>query len=162
MNTFQEKQKFTLTWIYWLLSGVAGIFLYVMIKLLFFRPVGVETQPTGILILFSVIMLIIVGTILFFNMLQLETWIDMECIKINFKPLTTRKIYWGDIQNAEVIQYQFVGFGVRTSSKYQWIYNVKGNMGLVLSLKNGKKILLGTQKEDELRQFIKSNFLILK
>ena len=33
-------------------------------------------------------------------------------------------------------------------------YNVQGRMGLALELKNGKKLLVGTQKPDELRSFL--------
>ena len=33
-------------------------------------------------------------------------------------------------------------------------YNVKGKMGLQLVLKNGKKILIGTQKTEELKQIL--------
>jgi len=34
-------------------------------------------------------------------------------------------------------------------------YNISGNMGLQLELKNGKKILLGTRKPTELEDVLK-------
>jgi hypothetical protein len=34
-------------------------------------------------------------------------------------------------------------------------YNTSGNMGLQLIMKNGKKILIGTHKPDELDAFLK-------
>ena len=33
-------------------------------------------------------------------------------------------------------------------------FNIKGNMGLQLQFKDGKKLLIGTQKEEEIKQFL--------
>tara|TARA_R110000868_G_scaffold356319_1_gene617853 strand:+ start:624 stop:761 length:138 start_codon:yes stop_codon:yes gene_type:complete len=35
------------------------------------------------------------------------------------------------------------------------VYNVKGNKGLALHFTNGKKVVLGTQKPEELEKIIK-------
>jgi hypothetical protein len=55
----------------------------------------------------------------------------------------------------KVLNYGFVGgWGVRLWTKYGTVYNVKGNIGLAIELKNGTKFLIGTQKEIELRSFL--------
>lgn len=44
--------------------------------------------------------------------------------------------------------------GIRFGSKYGTAYNMKGNYGLAIKLKNGQKFLIGTQKVEELGQFL--------
>ena len=42
-------------------------------------------------------------------------------------------------------------YGVRLGSKYGTVYNINGNKGLAIELKNGKKFMVGTQKAAELK-----------
>jgi hypothetical protein len=55
----------------------------------------------------------------------------------------------------EVITYRpiidYGGWGVRFGRKGM-AYNVSGNIGLLISRKNGKTILIGTQKPDEMKE----------
>ena len=60
-----------------------------------------------------------------------------------------------DIEEAELIKYGFVGYGIRLSIKYGSVYNVKGDKGLRITLKNGKKYLIGTQTPDNLKGVVK-------
>lgn len=97
----------------------------------------------------------------FFYKLQLKTVISEQDISIRFnffhrKPKT---ISWDEIQKAEIITYNPVmdygGWGIRYGGLNSVAYNVSGNQGLQLYLNNGKKILIGTQKPDELQNIIK-------
>ncbi|MGB5272717.1 MAG: hypothetical protein WBN39_01570, partial [Flavobacteriaceae bacterium] len=67
-----------------------------------------------------------------------------------------KQFKWEDIDKAEIIKYRFVGFGIRLSFKYGTVYNIKGNLGMALHLKDGKKYLIGTQKPEELQKAIAS------
>ena len=54
-----------------------------------------------------------------------------------------------------MINYGFVGgWGIRLFTKYGTIYNTSGNKGLALELHDGKKLVIGTDKEEELKNFI--------
>ena len=105
------------------------------------------------LIIFLLLMLALIG--LFWKM-ELRTNIDNETIGIKFFPFTRKEIEWKDIAQAKVVNYGFVGgWGIRLGTKYGTVYNISGKMGLALHLKNGKKLCIGTQKEDKLNQIIK-------
>lgn len=74
---------------------------------------------------------------------------------MSFFPFVRKKVNWNEIKNIEVINYGFVGgWGIRLWTKYGTVYNMKGNKGLAIELNNGKKFLIGTQKETELRKFM--------
>nr|MBP6978828.1 hypothetical protein [Lentimicrobiaceae bacterium] len=51
---------------------------------------------------------------------------------------------------------EYGGWGYRMGGKKAGVaYNISGNMGLQLELKNGKKILLGTKKPVEMEEALK-------
>jgi len=55
-----------------------------------------------------------------------------------------------------VVDYGFVGgWGVRWWTKFGTVYNVMGRIGLAIELKNGKKLLIGTQKKTEVGAIVK-------
>ena len=65
------------------------------------------------------------------------------------------------ITSLKVVKYNFLdgglGYGMRYSPKYGQIFNVYGNTGLSIKTED-KKILLGIQKEKEIREFISNTF----
>lgn len=100
---------------------------------------------------------VIIVLMTLFLFLRLRTTIDSETITIQFFPIFSRSIGWKEIENVNVVNYGFVGgWGVRKSAKYGTIYNVKGSDGILIVLKSGKKITLGTQKPSEVGAFISS------
>jgi hypothetical protein len=52
---------------------------------------------------------------------------------------------------------EYGGWGFRYGFKNGKAYNISGNMGLQLILKNGDRILIGTQKPEELETYLKNN-----
>jgi hypothetical protein len=108
----------------------------------------------------SILLFLIVGLLF---LLQLKTTVDDEGIHYQFIPFHFKQktILWQDIKSAEVRKYEplkeYGGWGIKGFSKKNRAYNVKGNIGLQLVLKTGDKILFGTQKEEELKVFLKSN-----
>ena len=51
---------------------------------------------------------------------------------------------------------EYGGWGIRCSLKKGRAYNVSGNKGVQLVLKNGKQLLIGSQRADELEEAIRS------
>jgi hypothetical protein len=97
--------------------------------------------------------------VLLFLLLQMETEIRKEGVYFRFRPFQWKfkLIRWEDIEKAYVRKYrplvEFGGWGIRFGlPKFGRAYNVRGNMGLQLELRNRRKILLGTQKPDELER----------
>jgi hypothetical protein len=98
---------------------------------------------------------------LMFGIARLETVIDDRGIAYRFFPfhLKFRSINWEAIEKYDVIVYHPVrdygGWGIR-GNKNNKAYNVSGNEGLHIQLKNGGSILLGTHKQAELTDFLAS------
>jgi len=85
---------------------------------------------------------------------RLDTRYDEVSIRYRFWPfLRWRTIDWADVSMATVTQYDFVGYGVRWNFG-EWVYNIAGNQGLRIETATGKRVLLGTQRPDELRAFL--------
>lgn len=151
MTTFKETQKINQWWVWVLLLVVAAIPIW-----RFFQQVD-SGQTIGEVLLSSgfLTMITVPGlVILLFLVLKLTTEVTAEGIKIKYFPLWGTRIAWDKVQSAEIIQYGFVGYGIRLSFKHGVVYNAKGNIGLQIVEKNGNKVLIGTQRPDELRTVV--------
>lgn len=149
---FKEEQKFTQWWLWLLLIGIGIIPLYGIYKQLILGEIFGNNPMSDLgLILFS---LFVFGIIVLFWLMLLITEIDRYYIKMSFFPFVKKQIKWSEIKTANVLNYGFVGgWGIRILTKYGTVYNIKGNIGLAIELLNGKKMVIGTQKETELKIF---------
>ncbi len=152
-SLFSEEQKFTQWWIWVLLACSFGFSIFTMLYTANFNEdnfIEILKQPVYIFVGISMLLVI-----LLFVLIKLKTNIDEEKIAIHFSPFIKKEFHWKDIDKAEVINYGFIGgWGIRLFTKYGTAYNIKGSVGLALELKNGKKYLIGTQKEEELKSGI--------
>lgn len=94
--------------------------------------------------------------VLLFLILHLETVVNAERIRVRYFPFLKRTFNWSEVETAPSVKYGFVGYGIRISVKYGTVYNVKGSIGLAITLKNGKNRLIGTQRPRELEAIVKS------
>ena len=159
MKVFKEEQRFTQSW------------LIVIVIISALVPVGViinEYSKSNTNMSFTVLLLTTLSIIFFSGLIfffKLKTRIDEIGIHYQFSPFhfSLRTIKWNEIQKAYVRNYdpigEYGGWGLKggwSKSKGKAI-NVSGDIGLQLELKNGKKLLIGSQKENELKQVI-SNY----
>jgi hypothetical protein len=163
---FSESQRFRQWWVWALLIGVEGLMIYGLNQQIFLKkPFGTNpTNDSGIIIGVASITLVLIA----FWFIRLNTSIDNQGIHVQFFPfhLKNKSYVWKDIQSLEVRRYrpllEFGGWGIRGIGKNRAL-NISGNVGLQIYFKNGKKLLIGTQKGDELRMLIetlKHNFKI--
>lgn len=152
---FKESQKFVQWWLQLMFYSGIGLCIYVSVQQLLYKiPFGNNPAPDGLLIFFILLYLII---FILFQSTRLITEIDDREIRYRFYPFQTRfkTILRSDIEKMEVITYRpiidYGGWGVRFGRKGM-AYNVSGNIGLLISRKNGKTILIGTQKPDEMKE----------
>ena len=153
MMKFKEEQKFTQWWLWLIIIGV-GILPLVGIyyQLILGQKFGNNPMSDIGLIVLAVS---IFGLIILFWFVRLKTEIDQNEIRMNFFPFVSKRTKWDEIKSVEIIDYGFVGgWGIRLWTKYGTVYNIKGNKGLAIELVNGKKFLIGTQREKELKKFI--------
>jgi len=146
---FKEEQKFTQWWL-WLILIPIGVLPVIGIykQLITGERFGDKPMSDFGLIIFAIITFLLLG--LFFVM-KLKTSIDKNGIRMSFFPFVKKKVDWNELKNIKVVNYGFIGgWGIRLWTKYGTVYNIKGNKGLAIELKSGKKFLIGTQKESEL------------
>lgn len=150
---FKEEQKFNQWWL-WLILILMGVLPLIGIykQLILGEKLGDNPMSDISLLIFSIIMFSLVGL---FLIMKLKTSIDKNGINMHFFPFIKKSVDWQQIKNVKVVNYGFVGgWGIRLWTKYGTVYNVKGDKGLEIVLKSGKKFLIGTQKETELSTII--------
>ena len=150
---FKEEQKFTQWWLWLILIGLGILLIFGIYKqLILGEKFGDNPMSDVGLIIFCVF---IFGMIALFWFMRLKTEIDQNEIRMNFFPFEKKRINWKDVKNAKIVNYGFVGgWGIRLGTKYGTVYNMKGNKGLAIELLNGKKFVIGTQKETELNNIV--------
>ncbi len=153
-SLFQETQKFNQLWIRIPLLCLMAMFIWGLYKqLVLGEPWGSRPATNGGLLLGSSIM---AGVTILFLTARLNTEIDETGVYYKFFPFhfKNHRIDWASVEKAFVREYsplgEFGGWGIRFGFGQGRALNVSGNMGLQLHLKNGKKILIGTRKPDEL------------
>lgn len=168
MKVFIEEQRFTQSWLI-IIVGLSvlvpfAIGVYGLIQQLIYEiPFGDKPMSNLGLIIFTISMFFLI--VLVFSM-KLNTRIDEKGIYYQFFPFhfKTKFIAWAAIENAYVRTYlpisEFGGWGLRGGFFFnkgkEKAINVSGNIGIQLKLKNGKKLLIGTQKENEVKQILKT------
>jgi hypothetical protein len=157
---FTERQRFKQIWLWALLVAINGLFIYGLISQVYLgQPLGDKPMSNGLLIFVNSAVLLLT---LLFVFLRLDTAIKKDGIYYRFLPfqLTYKKIPWDRIEKSFVRQYnpisEYGGWGLRTGlfGKGQ-AFNISGNKGLQLVYNNGKKILIGTQRPEEIEQVLK-------
>ena len=157
---FQEKQTF---WSWWMIILMIFLLLSTVNFDLFNLLRGDFSE-----INFNPGFWIIVGIIILFSFIRLKTTINEEGIAVQFFPflLKTRFILWSQIGHLYIKDYNpiadYGGWGYRNGNEGK-AYNTKGSVGLQVIFKDGSKLLIGTQKKDELSRIaIQVNQEILK
>jgi hypothetical protein len=151
MRVFKEKQKFTQWWLHLINIGVLSIMAYSCYQWFVLKEASgnVAADETGVQIAVIVIMALTVG---FLYSCFLETTIDESGIAYRFFPfqLLPKKIYWKEMSECHTRTYkpilEYGGWGYRMSFGKGKALNVKGNKGIQIVYKNGKRLLLGTQQ----------------
>ncbi len=156
MKVFLEEQRFNQWWIYVILSLSFAVSLWRSLH----RYFNDENKAFIDILVTSLIFLLI----LFFAFsMKLKTRIDEKGIYYQFFPINFKQkfISWNVINTCFVRQYkpivEYGGWGFRSSfgfTKGNVAYNVRGNIGIQLELKNGKQLLIGTQKESDAQKVL--------
>lgn len=153
MTIFKEKQRFPLIWNMIILLVTVPAMAYLLYTEM---SGGGSLSSLPYSIWFSLLMLIVV--LAFINMIHLDTRIDKTGISVRFYPLHFQDRYysWDTIESVEVRKYkpilEYGGWGWRKSLRNGTAYNIKGKMGLQLVFKDGSKLLIGTQKADDMQK----------
>jgi len=150
---FKEEQKFTQWWLWLILIGIGILPIFGIYKqLIMGEKFGEKPMSDFELIIFAVF---IFGLIAMFWFIRLKTEIDQTEIRMNFFPFVKKTAKWKEVKSAKIVNYGFVGgWGIRLWTNYGTVYNTDGHKGLAIELLNGKRFLIGTQKEIELNEIV--------
>jgi len=155
-SSFFEKQKFTQPWVWVVL--VASFLLPVFLPYFSGDEINLINENSQSIVLFGILFLI------FFYSLELRTSVNSSGIHYQFFPLhlKTYTIKFNEIEKIEACIYSpikdYGGWGIRFRYKAK-AYNIKGNEGVKVYLKNGRHILFGSQCNkdfaNEINRFMK-------
>ena len=153
--SFSETQHFS-KW--FVVLSIAIVILVFLIQTIIFK---LNNKITSGLITMQITIGIIVplSTLTLLYILKLKTTVS-DKLYVQLFPLPTKKISYDDIEQCYAREYkpitEYGGWGILGSFSHGKAYNARGNKGVQLVLKNGKKILIGSQKYDKLEDAINS------
>lgn len=159
---FREEQRFRQFWVWLIVLGLAAFIWYSAVRqILLKRPFGSRPAPDTLLIIFW--LLFGIGLPLLLFSAKLITEVRQDGIYIRFFPLhlAFQKISFEELKTFEVRTYNalrdYGGWGIRYGPQGK-AYNVGGNRGLQLEFQDGKKLLIGSQKAEELLIAIQAEY----
>lgn len=152
---FEEHQQFRQFWLWGLMGGVLVVLL-IPLGLIVLQAPDKEGRGQALVgIGIGIVVEIAVAALMY--VMKLSVLLDTEYLHIRFFPLVTRTIPLDQIVRWEARTYrpilEYGGWGIRCGWKGM-AYNVSGNQGMQLELSNGKRILIGSQRAEELARAI--------
>ncbi len=160
MKIFIEEQKFTQSWLF---IGLTIAFVVVTIPIIKeWDNISLGNFGEMLNDLGGVLVLLFVFVL--FNFFKLKTRIDEKGIYYQYFPFhfSYRFLPWNSISKCYVRNYnaifEYGGWGLKFSFRKRRgkSFTVKGNFGLQIELLNGKKILIGTQKKEEIQRTLET------
>lgn len=161
---FKEEQKFTRLWILVLMTVSFLVPLFLLGNELANSIKKHEDDLTVVFAAFLSVLIIGGVLILLFSKMKLVTEIGETKIAFKFPPLIRnwKIIEKEEIERFEVRQYkpiqEYGGWGIKATNPKNKAYHVRGNVGLQFFLKNGNKILIGTQKKQTIEHAMNKIF----
>ncbi|CEA14951.1 MAG TPA: hypothetical protein GXZ44_00295 [Fermentimonas caenicola] len=157
INFIEEQRQGPFIWIVLLL--INSIFIFGTIKQIGMgEPFG--DTPMSDIGLIIVAVLILLSSLPLAVFCKLQTFINSDGIYIRYFPFQWKyKLYdWNNIEMVFITKYkpffEYGGWGFRKRLKGTVAYTVKGKIGLMIKLKNGKSVLIGTQKPEYLKEIL--------
>lgn len=154
---FTERQKFRQWWLWLILLGINSFFLFGVFKqVVYGQQFGNEPMSnTGLIVVSGIVILI---SLLLLNC-RLDTIIKKEGIYVRFFPFHLKFKYyaWDRLIKSFVREYspisEYGGWGLRLGLFGKGTaLNISGNKGFQLEFTDNKKLLIGTNKSDELTE----------
>jgi hypothetical protein len=152
-------QRFRQRWVWLLVLGAAaGGWWMLLQQVLLGRPVG--DNPALDWVVWLLWALIGVGLPLLFLRLKMVLEVKPGLVVIHYRPVTSRVIPCAAIERLEIRTYspikEYGGWGIRGWSRKNMAYNVSGNRGVQLTLRDGRRVMLGSPRPEALARAIEA------
>ncbi len=158
MRIFKEEQRFNQLWLIILILVSVLIPLGIILGTYIKDPSSFSNAE----LITIICTLILASSVIFF--FKLSSRIDEKGIHYKFFPfhLSYKFIKWNAIDKAYVRTYhplsEYGGWGIKSGAPWNKskgkAVNVSGDIGIQLELKNGKNLLIGTQKQEKAKRII--------
>ena len=154
---FREVQRWRdVWWVMLLVFALAALpWSIFLVQVVGGEPVGNNPASNGVALIIALIFG--GGFPLFFLWLQMVVEVWPEAVVVYYRPFVNRAIPLAQIVHVEPRVYgplrEFGGWGVRGWGG-RVAYNVSGNTGVELTLADGRRVMLGSQRSAELAQAI--------
>jgi len=160
---FREEQRFAL-WLRWLLAlSMAFAVVLTIFSLVEIYPEQgppPEVLPIILLAISGIFVPTAIGVL--FCLLKLETEVRSDSLYVRYFPfhIHFKRFTTDDLSEYYARKYkpirEYGGWGIRCSFRKGKAYNVSGNKGVQLVFKSGKRLLIGSQRAEELEEAIRS------
>ena len=157
---YKEEQRFNQRWLWILMIVSVSASAIPFIRGIYFlsaeNPPGDNPMSTEGLIVTGVTLLAMIFIFVMLFRAKLTTKITVDKLSVCFPPLIRK---WREIDPAEIERYElrqyhpkreYGGRGIKRRLRKGSAWTVSGRIGLQLYFKNGKKFLIGTQKQQAL------------
>jgi hypothetical protein len=162
---FREEQRFRQLWI-WVLLVVTLVPTTLLFGIGWIqqvtrgRPFGDRPMPDGGLTAVTIaIVVLTVGIFWLMRSARLVTEVKRDGLWVQFFPFHARPRRIDHITSFATREYspilEYGGWGLRWAGPKNWAYNVSGNRGVQLELADGKRLLIGSDRPEELEQALR-------
>ncbi len=163
---FKEEQRFRQWWL-WLILGSALLAIVIpLVNELSVQSWETSSSNSSRLILYGVLGVLVMITIMVIMLfVRLKTKITYDGIYVAYTPFVRKwkKISKDELTGYELRKYranfEFGGHGMRKRGKMGQAFTISGDIGLQLYLKDGKKLLIGTQKRQAIKHAMERLFV---
>ena len=148
---FEEEQTFRQKWIDVLLLSIA-IMLLIVFTIVVLRK-GDDSKEASLVLLTALALIFLIRALV--KNSRLITKIAGSGIYVRFPPLlpSLTQYSWNDIQEVYLREYnplgEYGGWGIRFGLKGR-AFNVSGNIGLQIVFKDGSRVLIGTNRPEQM------------
>lgn len=156
---FREEQRFTQWWFWLLILACVSPAWYIWWRYLILRrPLEGEEMPDWALWLLWLAVGVLLPAV--FASMRLITVVRHDGVYVRFVPFHWRwvKIPAEQIRSVQARQYnpllEYGGWGIRYGARGK-AYNVSGNWGVELQFPNGRTLLIGSQRAEELEKAVR-------
>lgn len=156
-NIFREVQWITQVWV-WLLVSFAAAGAWATFILQVIVRIDPEAELVSDLVAWVVWLTVGVGLPLLLFLTRLEVVVKLDRLLVSYRPFASKTFLSQEITKCYARRYkpirEYGGWGVRWSPSNGRAYNMSGDRGVQLELADGKKLLVGSQRPEELQQAI--------
>lgn len=157
---FTETQRLSRVWWVSTVVGVGAVVAWTMfvVQVLLHHPVGGRPISNLTLVLLWLMLGVVAPQVLL--ICGLTTVVGRQEVLVSYPPFASRRIPLAEVVAAQPVTYRpfgdYWGWGVR-GRRGDLCYTVRGNRGVRLELTEDRRLLLGSQRADELAAAINAS-----